>query len=182
MAKEVHKHQKRDEWSPYIIHPMSVAVYAMRDWLDTDSIIACLLHDVVEDTEDDVKLVQKRILESFWEKSLYMIEKLSKKIWNDWKPMGVYYSEISADENILKIKWFDRLNNIYSLFLQPDKGKISYYIKKTEQEILPLIFWTETFYNIENILNVIKSNQGDFSMYKEKIDNIRKINEEESKL
>ena len=50
-AKSLHEGQKRKSGDPYIIHPVEVAYIAAQLSLDTTAISACLLHDVVEDTE-----------------------------------------------------------------------------------------------------------------------------------
>jgi guanosine-3',5'-bis(diphosphate) 3'-pyrophosphohydrolase len=53
-----HRPQKRSSGEPYIIHPINVAVTLIKLKMDMESIIAGLLHDVVEDcdvTEDEVK-------------------------------------------------------------------------------------------------------------------------------
>jgi (p)ppGpp synthase/HD superfamily hydrolase len=181
-AKENHIWQTRDEWTPYIIHPISIAIYAMKDWLDTDAVIVCLLHDVVEDTQKDNDYIQNEIVKRFWNNVLFMINKLSKKIGNKKKEIRKYYEEIGNDILLSKIKWFDRLHNIYSLLLQPKKEKVENYIEKTEKEIFPLIYWTETFYNIQSILEIIKKNSENFDIYKERLKNIKKANEIKDKL
>ncbi len=49
-AKEKHGDQKRRSGEPYIIHPVHVAYILAEIGLDDASIVAALLHDVVEDT------------------------------------------------------------------------------------------------------------------------------------
>ena len=49
-ADQQHKEQKRKDGSPYIIHPLAVAAIVAEFGLDTDAIIAALLHDCIEDT------------------------------------------------------------------------------------------------------------------------------------
>ena len=51
MAKSAHSEQKRKSGTPYITHPVAVANNVADMMLDTDSVCAALLHDVVEDTK-----------------------------------------------------------------------------------------------------------------------------------
>ena len=49
-ASSKHEGQKRKDGSPYIIHPLAVAEIVAEIGLDTDAIVAALLHDCIEDT------------------------------------------------------------------------------------------------------------------------------------
>ena len=59
IADEAHKQQKRRSGEPYIIHPLAVAVILADMGMDTDSICAALLHDVVEDTPTTAKEIKE---------------------------------------------------------------------------------------------------------------------------
>ena len=48
IARDAHKDQKRKSGEPYIIHPLCVAIILADLELDKESIIAGILHDVVE--------------------------------------------------------------------------------------------------------------------------------------
>lgn len=51
LAEEKHREQKRSSGEPYIIHPLSVAAILVGLGMDSQSVMAGLLHDVVEDTD-----------------------------------------------------------------------------------------------------------------------------------
>lgn len=59
MAVEAHGEQKRRSGEPYIIHPIAVAKILVELGMDTESVTAALLHDVVEDTEVGLAAVRK---------------------------------------------------------------------------------------------------------------------------
>ena len=51
LASRAHEGQKRISGEPYIVHPLSAAIILVEYGMDTDTVAAALLHDVVEDTE-----------------------------------------------------------------------------------------------------------------------------------
>ncbi|MEY4852555.1 MAG: hypothetical protein RIS99_950, partial [Bacteroidota bacterium] len=56
MAADAHKEMRRKSGEPYILHPLAVAKIVSKELgLGTTSIIAALLHDVVEDTDISLK-------------------------------------------------------------------------------------------------------------------------------
>ncbi|MDR2655689.1 MAG: bifunctional (p)ppGpp synthetase/guanosine-3',5'-bis(diphosphate) 3'-pyrophosphohydrolase [Oscillospiraceae bacterium] len=52
VAAQSHLGQKRKSGEPYIVHPLSVAMILLDLGMDTESIAAAILHDVVEDNKD----------------------------------------------------------------------------------------------------------------------------------
>ena len=61
LAREAHAPQKRKTGEPYILHPIAVATIAAEElMLDSASVIAAFLHDVVEDTPYTVEDIEKR--------------------------------------------------------------------------------------------------------------------------
>lgn len=59
LAKEAHKDQRRRSGEPYIMHPVAVAKILFDMGMDSECIIAALLHDVVEDTEYTIESISK---------------------------------------------------------------------------------------------------------------------------
>jgi len=135
LARTKHTWQMRDEWTDYISHCVLVASLLVDGWASADEIIIGLLHDTREDTDitDDDFIPYGEVV-SVW------TLKLSKK--RDWAkiPMEQYLSELQEDERWIKIKWADRLWNIFSLHYCPDETKRIKYIKETREILLPIFY------------------------------------------
>ena len=115
-----HANQKRYSGDPYYHHPVEVAYIIMDYYCDTDSIIAALLHDIVEDT--NISLNQLGFL--FGDSILYLVDKLTKldgnllkfKLSNmesSYKLLQINKSE--DNKKALTIKLIDRLHNMRTI-------------------------------------------------------------------
>ncbi len=60
IAKTAHEGQFRDSGDPYIIHPLEVASIVVDLGMDSESVEAALLHDVVEDTDVTLPQIEKQ--------------------------------------------------------------------------------------------------------------------------
>lgn len=122
-ARKYHGEQKRKSGEAYYTHPLEVA-YMISDYnLKTDIIAASILHDIVEDTEITVKMIQ----DSFGGRIAEMVDRLTRD-----RPDGsklsvedvVNNSYKERDKEVLLIKLFDRLHNIQTLgAISPEKVK-----------------------------------------------------------
>lgn len=60
-ASKAHEGQRRSSGQPYIIHPLAVSYILLELGMDTDTICAAMLHDVVEDTHTTLEEVKKTL-------------------------------------------------------------------------------------------------------------------------
>lgn len=74
LAKKAHGDQKRKSGEPYIIHPLWVAIILADLEMDKETIIAALLHDVVEDTQ----IGEDYIKEEFGEEVALLVDGVTK--------------------------------------------------------------------------------------------------------
>ena len=74
MARKAHGEQKRDSGEPYINHPLAVAEILASMQIDDTTIIAGLLHDVVEDTS----VSREEIEEKFGHQTLVLVDGVTK--------------------------------------------------------------------------------------------------------
>lgn len=118
-ADKMHAGQKRFSGEPYITHPLSVAEILLDLGMDTDTICAALLHDVVEDTE----ATSEQVCNMFGEDVANMVEGVTKltktQIHNAEQRKEETIRKIlvamSGDVRIMIIKLADRLHNMRTL-------------------------------------------------------------------
>ena len=117
MAAEAHKDQKRKSGEPYIIHPLNVALILAELELDKETIIAGLLHDVVEDTELTLADVERE----FGGEVANLVEGVTKITQIDWgmdkedieaENLRKMFMAMAKDIRVILVKLADRLHNM----------------------------------------------------------------------
>lgn len=140
-TKEKHKNQKRKSGEPYYIHPFSVAKIATKMNLDIDAILACLLHDIVEDTDTSLEELEKQ----FGSPVMQIVDGLTKLAKYQFKSTEEAQAEnfrkmliaMSSDIRVILIKLADRLHNMRTLNHMPREKQIRI-AKETENIYAPL--------------------------------------------
>jgi guanosine-3',5'-bis(diphosphate) 3'-pyrophosphohydrolase len=119
LAKAAHEGQMRESGDIYLTHPVAVAFIIIDLGLDTDSIIAALLHDVAEDTNTELALIEKQ----FGTEVANLVDGLTKLRRIHFSSREEQQAEnirkmllaMSKDIRVIIIKLADRLHNIRTL-------------------------------------------------------------------
>lgn len=119
LANNLHKGVLRESGEPYITHPLSVAYTCACLRLDTASICASLLHDVVEDTEITIERIEKEfgkdvatLVDGVTKlKDMHFTTKEEEKEAN----LAKILLSVKNDIRIILIKLADRLHNMRTL-------------------------------------------------------------------
>lgn len=130
-AEEAHRGQLRKSGEPYIIHPVAVTEILMGLKMDRSTLIAALLHDVVEDT--DVKL--ETIQSEFGDTVALIVDGLTKlaqsfKYMSKSEHQAENYRKMfiamAKDVRVVLIKLADRLHNMRTVQHMSEKKQIEY--------------------------------------------------------
>lgn len=185
LAKKAHGDQKRKSGEPYIIHPLWVAIILADLEMDKETIIAALLHDVVEDT----RIGEDYIKEEFGEEVALLVDGVTKlgrvaysadKLELQAENLRKMFLAMAKDIRVIIIKLADRLHNMRTLqFMTPAKQKekaketMDIYAPiaqrlgiskiKTELDDLALKYsQPEVFYDLVNQINARKTEREEF--------------------
>lgn len=126
-ANSLHSGQTRFSGEPYIIHPVQVATILVGLGLDTQSVIAALLHDVVEDTDE----TSEDIANEFGKDVAFLVEGVTKlgkvdiksKIEQQAENIRKMLLAMSEDVRVIIIKLADRLHNMRTLDFMFEKKR-----------------------------------------------------------
>ena len=185
LAKKAHGDQKRKSGEPYIIHPLWVAIILADLEMDKETIIAALLHDVVEDT----RIGEDYIKEEFGEEVALLVDGVTKlgrvaysadKLELKAENLRKMFLAMAKDIRVIIIKLADRLHNMRTLqFMTPAKqqekaretmdiyapiaGRLGISKIKTELDDLSLKYLKpDVFFDLVNQINARKTEREEF--------------------
>ena len=128
-AKKSHGDQKRKSGEPYIIHPLHTALILADLELDKESIMAGLLHDVMEDTA----ATREIMIKEFGEEVTDLVDGVTKltkldydvdKVEEQAENLRKMFLAMAKDIRVILIKLADRLHNMRTLmYMTPEKQK-----------------------------------------------------------
>ena len=138
---QAHAGQFRKSGDPYICHPLSVAITLAEMKMDSDCVIAAILHDVIEDTD----ISKDELAEEFSLEVAELVDGVTKLTQLDNKTRAEAQAEnvrkmllaMSKDLRVIIVKLADRLHNMQTIGAMPieKKRRIA---KETQEIYVPL--------------------------------------------
>lgn len=119
LAHRAHANQTRSSGEPYITHPIAVAHIVLDMQLDYQSVMAALLHDVLEDTNT----AREELVDEFGDEVASIVDGLSKLNYLEFKSKEEAQAEsfrkmllaMVSDIRVILIKLADRLHNMRTI-------------------------------------------------------------------
>ncbi|MCP4639728.1 MAG: bifunctional (p)ppGpp synthetase/guanosine-3',5'-bis(diphosphate) 3'-pyrophosphohydrolase [bacterium] len=144
-ANEAHKGVLRESGEPYVSHCIAVARVLAQLNLDTTTIAAGLLHDVVEDT----RVSRKELAAEFGEEIAYLVDGVSKIKTMKWSSTNIQQEKQAAnlrkmlvataeDVRVILIKLADRLHNMRTIEFLKERERVERICRETLEIYAPL--------------------------------------------
>ncbi|REE81727.1 GTP pyrophosphokinase [Lutibacter oceani] len=183
IALEAHSSQRRKTGEPYIFHPIAVAkIVAYEIGLDTTSIIAALLHDVVEDTDYTLEDIERLFGENVARivNGLTKISHLKKD--QDASVQAENFRKmlltLNDDVRVILIKIADRLHNMQTMDAMPHDKQIK--ISSETLYIYAPLAHRLGLYNIKSELENLGLKYTEPEVYNDILDKITQSKEEQN--
>lgn len=140
-ADRCHKGQFRKSGDAYIVHPLNVAIILTEIYADKETIIAALLHDVIEDCDVEKEEIDEKFGKEVG-RLVYGVSKLGRIHFSTENEYLIdYYKKIivgmSEDVRVIIVKLADRLHNMRTLWALPEE-KQKKIAKETMEILAPL--------------------------------------------
>lgn len=128
LAKKAHEGQKRHTGEPYITHPVAVALILAQMRMDPSTIMAAILHDVIEDTPVE----KKDLIQQFGREVADLVDGVTKLTQIEFESRAQAQAEnfrkmvmaMARDIRVILVKVADRLHNMKTIdCLPPEKRR-----------------------------------------------------------
>lgn len=157
-ARHQHSSQTRKDGTPYIVHPLSMACYAVAMGLREDNIIATiLLHDVLEDCGIDVdylpvnSTVKNAVKHMTIQRFKTDVDKIETKC--------RYFNELLESREALICKALDRYNNLSDMPMSMSADAVGKNVAETEVLLMPILKEAKSRYpDLADTLFVLRTN------------------------
>ena len=157
-ARQKHENQTRKDGTPYIVHPLSMACYAVALGIKDDNIIATvLLHDVPEDcgVPIDYLPVNATIRNGVKHMTIQKFDTDLDKIETKCR----YFNELIDSREALICKALDRYNNLSDAPMSLTPDAIAKNVAETEILLLPVLKKAKNLYpDLADILFILRTN------------------------
>lgn len=156
-ARKKHQGQTRANGEPYIVHPLSMACFAIGLGLTDDNLLAViLLHDICEDTGTAVNDLPSNEIVKHGVK--YMTIQRLPSDEDKAETKRRYYWSLLEDKNALICKAIDRYSNLNSMLGVFEFERIAKNVKETHSLLLPVLKEAKEMYpEYNNEIHILRN-------------------------
>ena len=158
-AHEQEKQHRKGTDIPYIIHPFSVMLIVGKITDDEDTLIACLMHDILEDVSDDI-YNEIKMRDDFGDRVVSIVKDLTNdKTILDWHERSKAYinhvENFACDEAVM-ICVSDKIHNLLSILIDYEEYGDKLWSRFTTKNSDDQLWWYESILTMVKRRNVAK--------------------------
>lgn len=132
---------------PYIIHPFGVMLIASNATDDEDVLIACLLHDVLEDVDSSI-YSEQTMRADFGDRMVAMVKDVTKddsvKDWHERSKAYLAHLENEASDEAVIVSASDKIHNLMSIVVDYETHGEDLWNRFSTQSSADQLWWYES--------------------------------------
>lgn len=158
LANLKHKGQQRKGGEDYVIHPYRTAISLISEFsiVNPEIIVAALLHDVLEDTNQKTDEIEKKYGISVVNMIVPLTRTEKRPQGGDSVESAYYQNIIKGGKNCILIKLADKLDNIRDALNHPKQEKQELYVRECYETYIPLIQYLQDDSLEKKIIGLLK--------------------------
>jgi len=155
--EQQHQH-RRDTDIPYIIHPFGVMIVASGFTGNENTLIACLMHDILEDIDDGIYNESDMRLE-FGDKVVSIVKDVTKdknlKNWHDQSRAYLSHLDLEACDEAIIVSASDKMHNLLSTLVDYEICGDDLWSRFTTKSATDQLWWYESILGVVSRRNNI---------------------------
>ena len=150
-AHEKQNHHRKGSDVPYIIHPFGVMIIASNVTEDEDVLIACLMHDVLEDVDASI-YDENKMREDFGERVVAIVKDVTKdeneKDWHERSKAYLNHLEHKASDEAVIVSASDKIHNLLSILTDHATHGDDLWERFTTKSSADQLWWYESILGV----------------------------------
>src|SRR5665647_836503 len=132
---------------PYIIHPFGVMLIASNATDDEDVLIACLMHDVLEDVDSSI-YDEQAMRADFGDRMVAMVKDVTKddsiSDWHERSRAYLDHLENEASDEAVIVSTYDKIHNLVSILVDYETHGEGLWTRFSTQSAADQLWWYES--------------------------------------
>lgn len=169
-AHEQQNHHRKGTEIPYIAHPFGAMIIASKVTDDEDILVACLMHDVLEDVDSSI-YDEMAMRNDFGDRVVNIVKDVTKdssvRDWYECAEAYLYHLEHEASDEAIIVSTSDKIHNLHSIIMDYEVHGDDLWNRFTTKNSKDQLWWYSSVLGVAKRRNAPQKLNDHFEKYVE---------------